>query len=68
MKTKTEIYTEEFVKIELNKILNEVLNNKEILYIGEIFESLPYSRQRYSEWANKFKRIVTGKQIGRAHV
>ena len=25
---------------------------------GEIFEDLPYSRQRYSEWAKKFSEVA----------
>lgn len=55
MITKPEIYTEEFVKEQLNAILSNILVNKEIIYLGELFEDLPYSRQRYSEWAKKFK-------------
>lgn len=55
MITKPEIYTEEYVKKQLSCILDTILSNKDIIYLGEIFEDLPYSRQRYSEWANKFK-------------
>jgi len=55
MITKPTIYTEKFVKEELENILAFVLENKDIIYLGEIFEDKPYSRQRYSEWANNFK-------------
>lgn len=55
MKTKPVIYTEEFVKEELAKILAVILGDKTIVYIGEIFESLPYPRQNFSEWQEKFK-------------
>jgi hypothetical protein len=57
MITKPVIYTEEYVKEQLSLILNTILENKEIIYLGEIFEDLPYSRQRYSEWAKKFSDI-----------
>lgn len=55
MITKPIIYTEEFVMQELQNILDFVLENKEILYLGEIFEEKQYSRQRYSEWAKDFR-------------
>lgn len=55
MITKPKIYTEEYVKEQLSYILDVILTNKEIIYLGEIFEDLPYSRQRYSEWATQFK-------------
>lgn len=58
MITKPEIYTEEYVKEQLSYILDTILSNKDIIYIGEIFEDLPYSRQRYSEWAKKFENII----------
>jgi hypothetical protein len=58
MITKPVIYTEEYVKEQLSLILNTILENKEIIYLGEIFEDLPYSRQRYSEWAKKFSEVA----------
>lgn len=55
METKPEIYTKDFVAKELGKMLNDVLTNKEICYIGELFENKEYTRQRFSEWEEKFK-------------
>lgn len=55
--TKPTTYTKEFVKEQLDFILEEILTNKDIIYIGEIFETLPYSRQRYSEWAKAFEDV-----------
>ena len=55
METKPKIYTEEFVKGETQKILDLVLQNKEIVYLGEIFEELTYPRQNWSEWTQDFK-------------
>ena len=57
MVTKPTTYTEEFVTIQVQAILDIVMGDKDIIYIGEVFESLPYSRQRYSEWANTFKEV-----------
>ena len=53
--TKPIIYTEEFVREEVIKILEEARENKELTVIGEIFENKAYSSQRFSEWAEKFK-------------
>lgn len=57
MKTKPKTYTEEFVKDQVEKILGLVLADKEIVYIGEVFEELPYPRQTFSEWRNDFKDV-----------
>jgi len=55
MITKPTIYTEKLVKKELKSILDFILNNKEVVYLGEVFEDRPYPRQCFSEWAEKFK-------------
>lgn len=55
MITKPEIYTEDFVKKELADILAEVSSNDDLIFKGQVFEKKPYSSQRYSEWAEKFK-------------
>ena len=55
MKTKPETYTAEFVALELEDILNEILENKDLIYLGEVFESRPYSRQRSSLYQNTQK-------------
>jgi len=49
-----EIYTEEFVIKELKILLKELKQNKEFVYIWELFEDRNYWRQRFSEWSNKF--------------
>lgn len=56
-KTKPIIYTEEFVREEVTKILDEIISNKEIVLLGEVFEKKAYTRQRFSEWAEEFKNI-----------
>ena len=51
------IYTKKYVEEQLDYILDVILTNKDIIYLGEIFEDLPYSRQRYSEWAKDFDNV-----------
>lgn len=48
------IYTEEVVIAELKDVLSTLKENKDIVYIWELFESKEYSRTRYSEWINKY--------------
>lgn len=55
MITRPKIYTQEFVSEECRKILEMVLEDKEIVYIGQVFEILPYPRQVYSTWAKDFR-------------
>lgn len=55
--TRPIIYTEEFVKEQVEKILTIVLEDKEIVYLGEVFENLPYPRENWSRWANDFKDV-----------
>lgn len=55
MVTKPEKYTRDFVLLELNEMLKEVNNDLGIFFINQLFENRSYSRQRYSEWAEKFK-------------
>jgi hypothetical protein len=55
MITKPTIYTEENVTTQVGYILDIILENKDILYLGEVFENLPYSMQRFSEWSETFK-------------
>lgn len=56
--TRPIIYTEEVVKNELEGILEEILSNKDIVLLGEIFENKAYPRQNFSEWAEKFKNNI----------
>lgn len=56
MVTKPEKYTREFVLAELHNMLHETGNDLGVVFIGQLFESRDYSRQRYSEWKEKFKK------------
>lgn len=51
MITKPTIYTEEFIKNEIDELRSLLLGDKEIVYLGELIETKPYSMQRFSEWA-----------------
>lgn len=55
MKTNTKIYTEEFVLNELQLLLKTLKENKEIIYLWELFEDKEYTRFRYSEWVKEYK-------------
>lgn len=55
MITKPIIYTEEVVVKELADVLAEILEDKEILYIGEVFEKKAYPRENFSIWEKKYK-------------
>jgi len=54
MITKPVIYTEEFVKEEVQKLLEEA-RNSDMVILGELFENKDYSAQRFSEWATNFE-------------
>ncbi len=55
MKTNTKIYTAEFVLKELQSMLDMLKENKDIIYLWELFEDKDYSRQRFSEWLTEYK-------------
>lgn len=55
-KTKDIKYTKAFVRKELNGMLKELRENKDIVYKGELFDVRDYSCQRFSEWAHKFEK------------
>ena len=55
MVTKPVKYTEAFVSTELESMLSELLSDESIMYIGQLFLQRSYSRQRFSEWTDKFK-------------
>ena len=48
------VYTKPKVLKELKELLKELKENQWIIYIWQLFEDRNYSRQRYSEWINKF--------------
>lgn len=48
-------YTAEYVRKEVHSLLDNLLSDLSIVYLGELIEPKPYSRQRYSEWANEYK-------------
>lgn len=57
MVTKEKTYTEEFVSKELDTMLANILKDPEIIYIGQLFEKTPYTRQRFCEWGRDFSQV-----------
>jgi len=51
-----EKYTLEWIQEELLALLLELHDNKEIVYIGELFEEKEYSRSRFWEWCAKYQK------------
>ena len=47
-------YTEEFVISELKDMLQTTKDNPKIYTLIQLFEDKDYSRQRFSEWSNKY--------------
>ena len=45
-------YTVEFITSELKAMIEELLENEETIYLGELFLTRNYSMQRFSEWAS----------------
>lgn len=56
-------YTLEFVTQELKSMLSTLKEDKDIIYIWELFEDKDYSRQRYSEWVKQYNEIEDVKQL-----
>lgn len=54
MITKPTKYTREFVLQEVQSIIQEIRADKDIFYLGQIFDKRNYCLQRYSEWRNEF--------------
>ena len=57
MKTGPDKYTQEYVTEQVQLILDLILADKEIVYLGEVFEELPYSRSRFCEWEQEYREI-----------
>ncbi len=55
MKTNTKIYTAEFVLKELQSMLDMLKQDKDIIYLWELFEDKDYSRFRFSEWLKEYE-------------
>lgn len=55
MITKPTIYTQEYVLTLVTKLLQELKDNKDIVYLWELLEDKEYPRQCFSEWAEKFE-------------
>ena len=53
--TKPIKYTKQFIFAEIPAILEEIENNKSIIYLGEVFEKKAYSFRRFSEWGKKYE-------------
>lgn len=54
MITKPVKYTPEFVLAECTAMIQEAQEDKELLLIGQLFETRDYSAQRLSEWTTDF--------------
>lgn len=48
------IYDEDFVKSELQGMLQELKNNEQIYLINQLFFDKNYSRSRFHEWRKDF--------------
>ena len=48
-------YTLDFIQKELTSLLSALKADDDIVYIWELFTNKEYSRQRYSEWVDKYK-------------
>lgn len=55
MITKPTIHTKEYVLKELKGMLEYVNKDQGVVFINGLFTGKPYSRQRFSEWSNKYK-------------
>lgn len=56
MITKPKIYTRDFVLKEVTDILNEIREDKDIFFLGQVFEKKNYSIKRYSEWRKEYSK------------
>lgn len=56
-------YTEEFVLEEMKSMVTLIRGNPEIVYIWELFDNKPYSRQRFSEWVKTYSDNEEIKEI-----
>lgn len=54
METKPTIYTEDFVRAEVKKLLDILKIKTEYIFLWELIDDMPYSRQRFSEWEKDF--------------
>lgn len=54
MITKPTIYTESFVLDELKLLLQTLKEDKEIIYLWELFEDKNYNKARFSEWVKEY--------------
>jgi len=52
-------HTQEFVIKELTLLLKTLKKDKDIIYLGELFEDKDYTRFRYSEWTKKYSKNET---------
>lgn len=57
MITKPVIWTKERVREEMDFILEQLLTDESIVSLGDIFLKLPYSEQRFCEWAEKYADV-----------
>lgn len=52
-------YTDEWVIAEVKGLLTTLRGDDGIIYLGQLFEDKDYSRQRFSEWAEKENKEIS---------
>lgn len=55
-------YNQEFVYNEIKSLLEELREEKDYIYIWELFQDKNYSRQRFSEWVKDYWHIESIKR------
>ena len=48
-------YTVAFITSELTAMTEELLADKDLIYLGQLFLERDYSMQRFSEWTDKYE-------------
>lgn len=48
-------WTPETILAEVQSILADIIANKSIIYLGEVYETRNYPRQRFSEWEKDYR-------------
>ena len=52
-------WTEDRVLRELTLMLDNIQNRTDVYFIASLFRDKPYTRQRWAEWTQKFKKPLT---------
>lgn len=49
------LWNPDTIYAEVQSILVDILQDKGVVYLGEVFETRNYSRQRFSEWEKEYR-------------